>query len=313
MASDVLPAHTPYDGSAKPFMIGLKPLDLHDWFEVDASLGAYLAEKDRLLSEIPELVFAAEPDTAESQRQVLDALVQFLPDRYPDTYRRTAAEMVISGGADGPDRIVVLDGAEPALKTASRLVQDDLVLMRKSPEGWRLVAASLCFPSSWSLAEKFGKPMHEIHAPVPEFGPGSRSAEIIERMFDRLQGQAVWRLNWSLAAEPSLYLPLSQGQRLGRADGNDSRFPGADPAASAYIRVERQTLRKMPKSGDILFTIRIYVDPMAVLTQHPHRARLATGLADQLAALDVAQLAYKGLHSDRDRLVASLRAMAVGS
>lgn len=305
-----LPAHTPYDGSAKPFAIGLKPLDPAGWIEVDGLLGDYLAEKDRHYAEIPGTVFMAEPGTQESQREVLDALAEFLPARFPDIYRRDGAEMTIAA-PDGPDRIVRLDDpGEPPLKTASRLVQEDLVLMRKGDTGWRLAAASLCFPSSWSLAEKFGKPLHEIHAPVPDFGAGTRPAELIERMFDRLQGQAVWRLNWSIAAEPSLYLPLSQGERQDRADGGLSRFPGADLATSAFIRVERQTLRKMPLSGDILFTIRIHVDPLNVLASHPERARLAASFADQLDGLNAAQLAYKGLHNDRDRLVAALRAMA---
>lgn len=303
------PAHTPYDGSAKPFAIGLKPLDPQDWIEVDDLLGDYLAEKDRLYAEIPEKVFMAESGTEAGQREVLETLVDFLPARFPDSYRRDGSEMTISGGADGPDRIVQLDAGEAPLKTASRLVQEDLVLMRKGADGWRLAAASLCFPSSWSLAEKFGRPLHEIHRPVPEFGPGTRSAELIERMFDKLQGQAVWRLNWSLAAEPSLYLPLSQDARTERAGAVLSRF-GADPTASAFIRVERQTLRKMPLSGDILFTIRIYVDPMRVLLSHPDRATLAAGFADQLAGLDEAQMAYKGLRNDRDRLIAALRTLS---
>mgnify|MGYP001259442104 CR=1 FL=1 len=309
MASPDAPRHTPYDGSARPFTIGLKPLDPQDWIEVDALLDVYLAEKDRLYAEMPEKVFMAEPGTEEGQREVLDGLTGFLPARFPDIYRRDGAAMTISG-PEGPDRLVRLDAEESSLKTASRLVQEDLVLMRKGAEGWRLVAASLCFPSSWSLAEKFGKPIHEIHAPVPDFGPGTRSAELIERMFDRLQGQAVWRLNWSLAAEPSLYLPLSQVGREARAGERHFRFPGTDPVACAFIRVERQTLRKMPRSGDILFTIRIHVDPMRVLASHPECARLAAGLADQLDALDDDQLAYKGLRNDRDRLVAALRAMA---
>lgn len=78
----------------------------------------------------------------------------------------------------------------------------------------------------------------------------------------------------------------------------------------AFIRVERQTLRKLPASRDILFTIRIHLDPLAVLARHPDRATLAASFAAQLEALDVAQLDYKGLTSDRDRLIAVLNHMA---
>ncbi|TIU52784.1 MAG: DUF3445 domain-containing protein, partial [Mesorhizobium sp.] len=63
------------------------------------------------------------------------------------------------------------------LVQASLLVQEDLILMRRDESGWRLAAGSLCFPSSWSLLEKFGKPLQQIHAPVPGFGPGTRPAE----------------------------------------------------------------------------------------------------------------------------------------
>jgi hypothetical protein len=42
------PAHTPYDGSSKLFTIGLKPLELDGWIEVDENLLGHLAEKRRL-------------------------------------------------------------------------------------------------------------------------------------------------------------------------------------------------------------------------------------------------------------------------
>ena len=78
----------------------------------------------------------------------------------------------------------------------------------------------------------------------------------------------------------------------------------------AFIRVERQTLRKLPLSGDILFTIRIHLDPLAVLARHPDRAALAAAFAAQVAALDIQQLDYKGLTADRDRLVEALQGIA---
>jgi hypothetical protein len=304
-----VPTHTPYDGSAKPFSIGLKPLDPADWIEIDTHYPAYIAEKKRLMAELPDLVFAAEPDTDAAQQEVLDLIEAHLAagggqqDASPQVRDAIAAQRAeIAAIAD-----------RPPLARAALLVQEDIVVMRRGENGWRLAAASLCFPSSWSLREKFGGPMHEIHAPVPGFSAGTRNAELIERMFDRLQGQAVWRLNWSIAVDPSLYLPLSTVERKDRADRRASRFPTEDPVASAFIRVERQTLRKLPVSGDILFTIRIHIDPMKVLAAHPDRATLASGFAAQLEAMQPAELDYKGLAADRDRLVASLRTIAAAT
>lgn len=301
------PTHTPYDGSSKLFAIGLKPLDFNRWIEVDGFLLPHLTEKQRLYAEIPEKVFVEEDGTRDAQREVLDLLSAHLEAAHPGTHCRNGAEPI---GFEG-----TIDRLPPALREAplakaSLLVQEDLILMRRDERGWRLAAGSLCFPSSWSLREKFGKPLQEIHEPVPGFGPGTRPAELINRMFDGLQGQAVERFNWSIQADDRLYHPLSNVERIDRATNRPSRFPDGDVNAHAFIRVERQTLRKLPASRDILFTIRIHLDPLKVLEAHPDRATLAASFAEQLLALDQQQLDYKGLTADRDRLVAFLDGIA---
>jgi hypothetical protein len=306
--AEALPTHTPYDGSSKLFSIGLKPLDPASWIEVDRHLLSYLAEKHRLYTEIPERVFVEEDGTRDAQQEVLELLGPYLLERFPDTYRRTGSGLEVVGAANHPTLPSRLEDAP--LVAASLLVQEDLILMRRDDSGWRLAAGSLCFPSSWLLVEKFGRPLQDIHAPVPGFGPGTRPAELINRMFDGLQGQAVERYNWSIQSGDALYHPLSDLQRIDRATNRPSRFPDGDIDAHAFIRVERQTLRKLPLTRDILFTIRIHLDPLAVLARHPDRATLAVSFAAQLEALDLAQLDYKGLTADRDRLIERLRAMS---
>ncbi len=264
-----------------------------------------LTEKDRLNRELPGEVYVEEPDTRDAQRELLDLLASHLLETQPGVYGRDRDSLVVSG-----ERQVDLRSlAMPPLLAAANLVADDLVLMRKYASGWRLVAASLCFPSSWTLSEKFGRPLQQIHNPVPGFGEGTRTADVIQRIFDNLRpGQPVVRWNWSLQSDRTLYKPLSSTQRDERAVAKPPRF--AHGAASAFIRVERQTLRKLPISGDIVFTIRINLDPMLALEAHPDRPRLAAGLAAQLSELTSAQLDYKGFNADRDRLVADLLRIA---
>jgi hypothetical protein len=303
-----IPSHTPYDGSSKLFTIGLKPLDLRNWIEIDATFDFQLAEKRRIYAEYADKVFVAEEATEDAQAEVLALLAEHLPARFPERYRRGSDRMTVVGHPE-------LDGLEAQdlrpLHKASLLVQEDLIIMRRGEDGWRLAAGSLCFPSSWLLTEKFGKPMSAIHEPVPGFGPGTRNAGLIDRMFDRLQiGQPVERFNWSIQAGDALYHPLSNVERIDRATGRPIRFPDVEAAARAFIRVERQTLRKLPATGDILFTIRIHLDPIGLLKTRPDREALAASFAGQLMALDAEQLDYKGLTADRDRLVEALSEIA---
>lgn len=300
-----LPTHTPYDGSSSPFTIGLKQLDPAIWLEVDRHYEAYLAQKRALVANDRDAVFRAEPETDAAQEEVFDLVRDHLIGGFASIFPGTRQWEAALAALDS-----VGSEVQPPLLAASLLVQEDLVLMRRGEDGWRLAAASLCFPSSWSLAEKFGRPLDEIHGPVPGFGAGSRPAGLIARMFDNLRlDRPVERMNWSLQGDADLHKPMSSLQRDERAAARPPRF-GEAPAQKAFIRVERQTLRKLPLSGDVLFTIRIFVDPMAALAHHPQRAALARSFAAQLAAMDADQLDYKGLAADRDRLVAALESMA---
>lgn len=293
------PAHTPYDGSAQPFTIGLQQLDLQDWIEIDDNLLAYLAEKQRLFALHGERIFVEEPGTREAQKEVLDLLSAHLTENYPALYRRDDETIVISG-RDEP--VPLCDTGIPFLHRAASLVQEDLVLMRKDEaRGWHLAAASLSFPSSWTLLEKFGRSMDDIHAPVPDFGAGTRNAGLITRMFDNLRlDRPVWRMNWSLQPDGNLYHPLVSHQK-------GALYTDGDIAAQSFVRVERQTLRKLPASGDILFTIRIHLDPIKALKKHPECRGVAEAFARQLEALNPAQLQYKGIMTIRERLIDALK------
>ena len=76
------------------------------------------------------------------------------------------------------------------------------------------------------------------------------------------------------------------------------------------LRLERQTLRKLPQSGDIVFTIRIYLDPLEALERHAEGATLAHSIEHQLLAMTDEQIAYRGLADERARLCARLRDIA---
>jgi hypothetical protein len=288
--------HTPYDGSSKPFTIALQPLNLDEWIEVDDRLAEYLGEKDTRLCGSPGDVLMAEADTLAAQREVLDLLLDYLPRRFPEHYRCEHGGIeVLSLGVS----YVIGDFAYCPLELASRLVQEDLVLLRPGSDGHRIVAACVCFPSEWSLREKFGKVLADVHGPVPGIGRGTRTAQMIERIFANLQpANPVERFNWFLLRNPALYLPELEYTKGGLFDDDNN--------PTIWLRVERQTLRRLPASGDLLFTIRICIDPFEKLSHHPDAARLASGMRQQIMEFDTDQSAYKGLETEGEAVIAEL-------
>ena len=287
--------HTPYDGSKRPFTVGLEPVDLSEWLDPDAHLVAHLKRKAELLDGAHTKVFRAEADTEEAQQEVLELILADLEANHRSTHSVSSEVVEVM---DGGPSVRLADYAP--LEAASRLVQEDLVLMRKGAGGYRLAAASLCFPSSWSLAEKFGQSMSAIHDNVPGFNDG-RMGQVVARIFDNLTtDQLVGRYNWSIYDDPDLHHPEAKQLAPQIVE------KGAGALAHLFVRVERQTLRRLPTSGDILFTIKIHHDPISLLKTHERGSELAAGLATQLRDLDERQIAYKGLTRYRTAIAEEL-------
>lgn len=276
----------------KGFSIGLSPLrDPQRWLAPDDGLETCLDEKDRLMAAHPERVFQARADSTDAQEEAWTIISDHLCRAFPQAYSRTTDGIGVAG------RTVRRTPGDAPLESAARLVSDDLVLMRKCEDGWRLVAASLCFPSFWRLGEKFDRPITTIHTPVPGFGPGTRNATLVERIFDKLQPSSpVQRSNWSVQVDGELHHVEAHSQPIA--------CTSTEELARLFLRCEYQTLTKLPSSGDILFTIRVATDPLAHLADDPDRA---FSLASRLSELNVDGLAYKGLTNGIERLIAHLR------
>lgn len=272
------PFETPYRLS-----MGLMALKPEEWIEVDDDLAADLAEKQRLLAERHGDVFAALPGSEAGQREVLELLATHLTEHFPDLYRRDGRCLHVVAA----DAYWDLDDADLApLDLAGRLVQEDLCLMQHDGAAWRLTAASLCFPTRWKLADKIGRPLDAIHDPVPDFA--DKLARPVSRFFDRIKtDKPVWRLNWSLIDDPALFQPEGHG----RGDLDPSITPD-NAGERLWLRVERQTLRRLSATGAVLFTIRIHRWPLARLADRPEAAGR---LAQSIATMPPAMQRYKSL------------------
>jgi hypothetical protein len=233
--------------------MGTRALDLAEWFLVDGHRDAELALRRRLLTERTGEVFAALPSA--------------------DGASEETAELISSWAvARGLAGLEVPEPAHP-LAAAGLMVQEDLCLMVRRDGAWHLDAAMLCFPSMWVLGEKLGHMVADVHRPVDHYDTDLEAR--VDVFFDRLRvDRPVWRRNVSLKTTPALFLPTSKQDSQSTPDE-------VGPDGSPYwLRSERQTLRKLPRTGAILFGIRVQLAPVAVLRHRPDRA------ADLLAMID---------------------------
>jgi dimethylamine monooxygenase subunit A len=258
--------------------MGLRPLDLARWLEVDAARQRELAEKRRLLAEKHDGVVAVLPGSDPAAGDLLEAVLANLTEHHPDV--AVAGDHASSAGDDGP---VLDDAGRHPIELAGRIVQEDLCLLERRGGVWVLTAANVCFPSRWDLSSKLGQTLSGIHRPVP--GYHEALAAPVEAYFDRLRPErSMWRLNWTLVDRPDLHLPDPSSRASGGAP--------LDPGQDLWFRVERQTLRRINDRPAITFTIRTYVTRLDRLCDaHPE---VVEGLRASLLTAPPATVEYKG-------------------
>lgn len=229
----ILQNNLPEAQRGAPGLPGVAPCAPDDWLRVDEVYGAQMACRARLIEERPEAVLWSEPQALAPAREVLEAALDLLPSMGFD---------VGEGDVTCPDgRVVALDRDRP-LRTLGHLVQEDICILQKRGDEHVLTGAVLCFPANWRLAEKAGRPLVGIHAPVEEYD--ADLARRVQRLFDGVRaGRPLWRFNRLRYAEADLHQPWRR----------------VTQPTMRYQRSERQCILRLPKTDAVVFTIHTWV------------------------------------------------------
>lgn len=214
----------------------MNPVAPGAWLTRDSAFTAQLAEKARLIAFDRSKVIGLCAGAEDAAAELLDVVLAEIADK---EYRVGTQEVL------RPDGITVgIDRNDPLL-TLSQLVQEDFCIHQKweGEAEHRLTAALLCFPAAWTLSEKLGQKLTRIHVPVAPYT--DEIATRVQRFFDMVRFERpLWRANLLRYDDPSLFQPHTEANPR----------PVGTPT-SPYWRSERQSLRRLPQTGAVVFSI----------------------------------------------------------
>ncbi|KAK4058076.1 hypothetical protein OIO90_000815 [Microbotryomycetes sp. JL221] len=183
------------------------------------------------------------------------------------------------------------------MKVAGLLTPDDLVVMIEDDNGeYRFQAGSVVAAGTWRVDDKIGCTLHEIHTSgrgVPMWREKLKPS--MERFFQKLKVDKPFeRNNYFFQTDPALSWAAANGpeaifdQKRGGPipdllqTSEEPHFKAHGPpedASKIWFRTERQTLRRMPLTGGILFTIKTQLIPVVDIAQEPGApGRLASSI-----------------------------------
>ena len=216
---------------------GIQPIKLEEWLQVDEVYTEQLLEKVKILDNKLDQAYVMAPECIPAAEELLSLIITLLPD----------LGFVISGKkVRRPDGLEILIDIKKPLITLSKLLQEDFLIMTEKAGEHVLIGGCLCFPASWDLLEKFMKPLTLIHSPVPVYDESL--AKRVERLLSSVRSEIpLMRGNTLRYTNPTLFLPKRNSD------------PERKEVRGDYIRSERQTLVRLPKTKAVVFSIHTYV------------------------------------------------------
>lgn len=264
--------------------------------EIDKHYVREVALKRQLLTEHPQYYYQTLPGYDPAQWEVLELVLTDLAKFSPGSFslykegnrrhwinRELNEEITFAFGDAGSLPCEPLDWV-------GRQVQEDLVFLA-GPDA-TLAGGQLCFANDWCLEDKIGVPFWRIHAPVtPIVTPMMLAAQ---KLMERLPpGRPFWRMNWSVKISNQLDMTSRHTKRLKQQLADLLPELTSDNIGDKlFVRVERQTLTRLPGSGVILFGIHTYQNLLANEAADPDRA---FRMAQVFSTTPQAMLDYKNM------------------
>ncbi|ORY13271.1 Alg9-like mannosyltransferase family-domain-containing protein [Clohesyomyces aquaticus] len=259
--------------------MGLRTMHWDEWIELDNHYMKFHNLKAQRIIERGSKCSHTAPEAFDGACELLEELCDYLPQRYPSLYKKTEVGMenIVTGETFN---IVERPLKEDPMQMAARFVQDDLAIMFERPDGqYYLLAGSILLAGFWRLEDKFGMPLSEIHTSgdVPQFK--EKLEKGMMNFFKRVQpDKAVLRNNYFIQVDDALAWSHSIGSE--DSDGIGWFTAEKNKAISHHwFRSERQSLRRLPRSGGVVFTIRTYFHPVTDICNEPYvPGRLASAV-----------------------------------
>jgi hypothetical protein len=234
--------------------------------------------KQRLLAEDHSYYFHGGEVTMAAQWDVLELVATSLAQAYPEHFHLEC---------DGKSWLWMntLAGEEVAIQFGDcsslpfepldwigRQIQEDLVVL-SSDNTATFVGGQLCFANGWAISDRLGKSFLEVHhhtpkATMPSVEAGARFLQLLKH------GHSYWRMSWNFKLSDQMDMTTKHKQAYKADFANRApKLTAETVGESVFIRIERQTFTRLPRSNALLFGIHTYNSSVAEEASDPRRAR----------------------------------------
>ena len=210
-------------------------------------------------------------------RELMEMVLQFVCARYPQYFsvvdKRILQNRILGTESD-------LESKHPLEVLLENIPEDFGIMMRDDKTGFYVLRAGvICSALGWNLGTKIGLQLHQIHEPIPDYKekmqfsmdryvihtPSSKYTNRRDSFFTKMPtDKPIQRGSWGLEVGQPLYMPSG--------DPHEEHRLSQDPnlkLEDCHLRVDWQTLRRLPLSAAIVFNFKAVFTPISEFRDEP--------------------------------------------
>ncbi|KAF3091961.1 hypothetical protein TWF569_001747 [Orbilia oligospora] len=249
--------------------MSLTRLEPNWWLELEDTYSTRLLQRSQILQKYKTKIIDRHLDISNPWRvevackELMEMVIQFLCSRYPQYFHFDTSKFVFLNRILGREFEVYK--MDPLDFVFQNVPEDFAIVMPDDGRGGKyvFVAGMICSSVGWDLGEKIGKVLGEIHGVVPEYQ--EKMERGMDRYFSKLTtDKPIQRGSWDIVVGEPLF--VCGGEEFNkRRSGQDHNIKEED----LTLRVDWQTLRRLPLSGGIVFNYKALFTPVKEFEDEP--------------------------------------------
>ncbi|KAI3324306.1 alpha-1,2-mannosyltransferase [Xylariaceae sp. AK1471] len=237
--------------------MSLTKLEPDWWIELESTYKQRIAQRKELYAEHGSAVLQYLPGSELACKELMEMAIQFICARYPQYFTLSKDQdkywlenKILGVKADIKEK-------HPLLILLDHIPEDFAITLRDPGTGlYAFRAGVICSAIGWNVESKIRLRLHEIHEPIPDYKEKMQFS--MDRFFSKMPAnKPIQRGSWGLEVDQPLFMPPGSPHKAYR-DFQDESLT----RSRLHLRVDWQTLRRLPLSGAIVFNFKALFTPI---------------------------------------------------
>ena len=244
-------------------LVALSKLEPDWWLEVENTYVSRINERKELFQKYGKLVLDHLPGSELACKELMEMCLQFYCARYPKQFSLSADMKTFHNGLLNENTDI--KSMHPLHVLLNNVPEDFAIVLRNENDGmYYFRAGVICSSLGWNVSTKIGMQLKDIHKPIPDYK--EKMSFSMDRYFSKMPTNApIQRGSWGLEVGSPLFMPPGDPHEKLRESQQESL-----KIEECSLRVDWQTLRRLPLSAGIVFNFKAIFTPVREFRDEPY-------------------------------------------